>query len=1580
MVSKTKRKGSGNKGKDGQKRSGYKDDRKENKPNSNTAPKEQQQHFWQNEQIDQVLPQDRVAKVKPYWNQLEQQQRMELLAIPVSELQKRAVEVMKRNHQEMEQVMGQGDALLTLEIEHYPELLEAGLKRLRKKNTWKQWKWNIHGGQEFTEMEAFKTYVEENHIPLDLRDSLPRDDSKYETPEETALRKRMQELLAKVHNATKQFQDELQTSNNNQRKNRSNSSTKDNSTLICEKNIEFITIMLTELSKEHELLHRMVLIPLLDYIMDAVPENRRQSTRHELVYEDLEQLSSEEVNSISEWVLEKVDGLTAKWKIDPSDDQEEEEEEEGEEGQGSMGDVDLFMLKTQEDGSEMLCVNPKWLKHLQERTLGEDGQPRKLQESDDPSQGGLVLEWVYGSIVSTAEKARDGAKRSLSGRPVDQLRAFKTLLTGLQEHNNWGQYKEHRTNTLAVLDQDVDFEDLSQVLEYQHALITAPLLHLTWLQTNANEEIKNLGTQLYQNQISIQRNQKLMEAARATREALGASGNVGGPNAALANQKVQEQMELQAIINNTNISIQQLVQKKAKLEQEVLERQDQIQRIRQQLEQVAELQNLLRLCQEAIVQGEEVTITQIAYATARNPVQITSNDPASIIQQVEAYVAQQYPRDQHEQKLQELKHTLKKEEEVCAEKCRQLRAVLGHLEMQFLNIACDDPGSTIGMHIALPILQERLDAKAFVYAKKLADEAKDEVLKLMEEEDQKQQEMKKRKASKKAKVKEAQRAERESSQKDDKRQNQELEVLKSIEEAQEQQKMKERLEEQARKIEKEKRKIEEEYEAALERRRQQLLEEERQKQKQRDEEQRQQLILQQEKVKELQSQTEQNLIAQQTAAELSHNLDQSEENLDTEVRPKEDTQCCVSSDSLSSDHEQRSMDAVLDAVQDPSWPVSSKKQLLTNQQVSQNVLEELDRSSSTDSGFLPSVSNQAKRNRSSSSAFSSQDGRGLPPVDEEMNGDVGIGVQNDQEPEEREKQVTFVLLKSEDVAMPHLPESLQLSQEQDSQQPQQQQVCSPGVPLPPPHPLPSMFGPPPMYRPIPNGSLPTPLPAVQPLYPDQFPPAPTGMVPMPPPPMGGYSHQPPLPYPMSWIPPYPSPFPPPPTLSPHAFTHTPLLTTRSGNVLLNPQAKEFIPRMSSVDHAFQPNTHIQEAIDHSQMSPKLPDTISSGSQTEDQTEFQIVQLSEEISQQDLEDTCAAPDGTSVVDQFVEEQAEVVQVVPKGMVNETGSSNCFLNAIVQSLWHLPSFKEVFLAAKPVNKNDIDSDAFNALFEIFQCMYKDHEGAENAEKSVSPSQLRKAMSVMGDGFSVNDMHDASEALCELFSAMCRAQLDDDATDPLLPIREKLPIGNVGIGGNLPQSIVAEQFGIAVQTVIGSVADEQNIMEVENYMKYFHLIPAQALRQAYQQLIDEEYEVILHWAEHIETMNSKVIDNQTRLPAQPYLIRCPKVFTVVLVWESAVAPQDSVRETVVAIKPTLNIAKLFNGVQEPASYQLLGIVSYQRHHYNACAYNLAMKKWCLFDDEVVTIIGDYKNVIQKIQASLWQPVMLFYGEASA
>jgi hypothetical protein len=60
-----------------------------------------------------------------------------------------------------------------------------------------------------------------------------------------------------------------------------------------------------------------------------------------------------------------------------------------------------------------------------ERLLGEDGNPRKTKDGEDPYHMGLVLEWVYGTIVSTAEKARDSAKK-----PLGELRSPLVFATG----------------------------------------------------------------------------------------------------------------------------------------------------------------------------------------------------------------------------------------------------------------------------------------------------------------------------------------------------------------------------------------------------------------------------------------------------------------------------------------------------------------------------------------------------------------------------------------------------------------------------------------------------------------------------------------------------------------------------------------------------------------------------------------------------------------------------------------------------------------------------------------------------------------------------------------------------------------------------------------------------------------------------------------------------------------------------------------------------------------------------------------------------------------------------------------------
>jgi hypothetical protein len=61
---------------------------------------------------------------------------------------------------------------------------------------------------------------------------------------------------------------------------------------------------------------------------------------------------------------------------------------------------------------------------------------------------GLVLEWVYGSIVSTAEKSRDGAKRCLGLTPPTAQQAYDNLVRCLEDQAAWeGRAKEVRCCT-----------------------------------------------------------------------------------------------------------------------------------------------------------------------------------------------------------------------------------------------------------------------------------------------------------------------------------------------------------------------------------------------------------------------------------------------------------------------------------------------------------------------------------------------------------------------------------------------------------------------------------------------------------------------------------------------------------------------------------------------------------------------------------------------------------------------------------------------------------------------------------------------------------------------------------------------------------------------------------------------------------------------------------------------------------------------------------------------------------------------------------------------------------------------------
>lgn len=200
-------------------------------------------------------------------------------------------------------------------------------------------------------------------------------------------------------------------------------------------------MMLAHLEKEQEALFHHILHPVTAFICEVLPEGSRRTTRAELAYEDLESLPPEDVARACDWVLEKVDSISGKLKPEAKELELEDDEE-------PIGDVDLFSLTEDASG---LQVNSKWLGHLQTRLLGEDGQPRKAEPGEDASGMGLVLEWAYGTIVSTAEKSRDGARRMLGSRPPSVEQALEHLNATLQDQAEWEMRAKASRDMLAEM-------------------------------------------------------------------------------------------------------------------------------------------------------------------------------------------------------------------------------------------------------------------------------------------------------------------------------------------------------------------------------------------------------------------------------------------------------------------------------------------------------------------------------------------------------------------------------------------------------------------------------------------------------------------------------------------------------------------------------------------------------------------------------------------------------------------------------------------------------------------------------------------------------------------------------------------------------------------------------------------------------------------------------------------------------------------------------------------------------------------------------------------------------------------------
>ena len=82
----------------------------------------------------------------------------------------------------------------------------------------------------------------------------------------------------------------------------------------------------------------------------------------------------------------------------------------------------------------------------------------------------------------------------------------------------------------------------------------------------------------------------------------------------------------------------------------------------------------------------------------------------------------------------------------------------------------------------------------------------------------------------------------------------------------------------------------------------------------------------------------------------------------------------------------------------------------------------------------------------------------------------------------------------------------------------------------------------------------------------------------------------------------------------------------------------------------------------------------------------------------------------------------------GLKNETGEYNCFLNVIIQSLWHIRRFRNVLLAPEAADHmHEGDPCVVCALRGIFLALAA-NESEGGSKLSVSPTPLRLALSAL------------------------------------------------------------------------------------------------------------------------------------------------------------------------------------------------------------------------------------------------------------